>query len=398
MSKSANKSLGRKIRMGMVGGGPGSMIGSIHRLAAAMDGKIELVCGVFSSSKSQSLITAQECCIPASRIYENYAEMMVKEAALPDGERMDLVAIVTPNHLHFPVAKAAFEQGFHVLSDKPATLNLAEAEDLGALLKKSGLLYGLTHTYAGYPMIKQAREMVAAGVLGKLRKVLVEYPQGWLADAGVERSSKQAEWRLDPKRAGVSSCVGDIGSHAAHLSEYVSGDVISEICADLNSVVDGRQLDDDATVLLRFAGGARGVLIASQICAGEENSLKLRVYGEKGGLEWAHNDPNSLLLKLADSPVQILRSGSPGLGELAAANCRTPAGHPEGYLEAFANHYRNFAGQIRARLEEREPSAFELDVPGIADALRGMRFIESTVKASASNQKWHRLAPVAGLE
>ena len=387
----------RKIRMGMVGGGPGSMIGPIHRMAAALDGDIELTCGVFSSDAAMSQRMGQELGLDTQRCYADFAEMMAKEAALDTQTRMDFVAIVTPNHLHFPVAKMALEHGFHVLSDKPATLNLDEAQALHSLLNTSGLLYGLTHTYAGYPMIKQARDMVAAGALGAIRKVLVEYPQGWLADATVEQNSKQAQWRLDPARAGVSSCVGDIGSHAAHLSEYVSGSAINGICADLGSVVPGRRMDDDATVILRFDNGARGVLIASQICAGEENTLKLRIYGEQGGLEWSHADPNSLLNKPLDQPMQTLRAGGPGLSEIAQANCRTPAGHPEGYLEAFANHYRNFAGQIRARLENRQPNAIEADVPGIADALRGMRFIEATVAASASQQKWVALEPLAAL-
>ena len=390
--------LRRKIRMGMVGGGPGSMIGPIHRIAALMDGQIDLVCGVFSSDREKSRVTAEELNLPPERVYASYQDMMAREAALPEGERMDFVAVVTPNHLHFPVAEAALTNGFHVLSDKPATLNLAEAEKLRDLLAQTGLYYGLTHTYAGYPMIKQARAMVAQGVIGTLRKVLVEYPQGWLSDADIESSSKQAEWRLDPARAGASSCVGDIGSHAAHLSEYVAGDTISEICADLGSVVPGRTMDDDATVLLRFTNGARGVLIASQICAGEENNLKLRVYGDRAGLEWNHTDPNTLLVKHLGKPAEILRAGGPGLSELAMANCRTPAGHPEGYLEAFANHYRNFAALIRARLEGSEASAAAQDVPGIGDALRGMRFIESAVNASASQAKWYPLPPVAGIE
>ena len=388
----------RKIRMGMVGGGPGSMIGPIHRLAARLDGEVELVCGAFSRDPERSRETAESLQLPAARVYPDYQAMMQGEAALPDGERMDFVAIVTPNDSHFPIAKAALEHGFHVMSDKPATKSLDEVEQLAASLQESGLLYGLTHTYAGYPMIKQARSMVAAGVLGHVRKVLVEYPQGWLAEAGIEAHSRQAAWRLDPNQAGVSSCVGDIGSHAAQLSEYVAGTAISEICADLNAVVDGRQMDDDATVLLRFENGARGVLIASQICAGEENNLKLRIYGEKGGLEWQQHEPNTLWLKWIDRPTEMLRAGGPGLTALALANCRTPGGHPEGYLEAFANHYRNFAGQIRARLEGRAATAVESDVPGIVDALRGMRFIEATVSAASTDQKWHRLPALMALE
>lgn len=391
------KRLNRKIRMGMVGGGPGSMIGPIHRIAAAMDGEIELVCGAFSSDPERCRETGERLYLPPERVYADYRAMMTAEAALPAGERMDFVAVVTPNHLHFPVAEAALKNGFHVLSDKPATHSLSEAERLRDLLAGTGLLYGLTHTYAGYPLVKAARQLIAEGRLGALRKVLVEYPQGWLSSADVAGESKQAEWRLDPERAGLSSCIGDIGVHAAHLAEYVTGRLITELCADLASVVDGRSMDDDATVLLRFEGGARGVLIASQICAGEENPLKLRVYGERGGLEWSQHEPNSLWLKWPDRPAELLRAAGPGLSDLAAANCRTPGGHPEGFLEAFANHYRNFAGQIRARLEQRDCTAVEADLPGIADALRGMCFIEAAVAAGQSDRKWHPLPAVSGI-
>lgn len=390
--------LNRKIRMGMVGGGPGSMIGPIHRMAARLDGEIDLVCGVFSRNAERSRETAQALQLPAERVYGDYQEMMRTEAALPDEQRMDFVAIVTPNDSHFAIASAALENGFHVFSDKPATRSLAEAEQLAALLQSCDLRYGLTHTYAGYPMVKQARSLVADGALGRIRKVLVEYPQGWLAEAGIEQQSRQAAWRLDPQQAGVSSCVADIGSHAAQLSEYVLGATICELCADLSAVVDGRNLDDDATVLLRFDNGAKGVLIASQICAGEENNLTLRVYGEKGGLEWRQHEPNTLWLKWPDRAAEMQRAGGPGLSALALANCRTPAGHPEGYLEAFANHYRNFAGQIRALQQGRDATAAERDVPGMADALRGMRFIEAAVSASGSEQKWHRLQALPILE
>lgn len=388
----------RKIRMGMIGGGPGSMIGPIHRAAANLDGQIELVCGVFSSKPEVSQQLGRELFLSAERCYASFEDMMEREAQLPPDERMDFVAVVTPNHLHFPVARLAMQHGFHVLSDKPATLNFSEAEQLAHCVKESGLLYGLTHTYAGYPMIKQARDMVREGRLGRVRKVLVEYPQGWLSQAGIEGESKQAEWRLDPARSGASTCVGDIGSHAAHLSEYVTGSAINAICADLGAVVESRKMDDDATILLRFDNGARGVLIASQICAGEENNLKIRVYGEAGGLEWNHTDPNTLLFKPLDRNAQIIRAGGPEMTPLAAANCRTPGGHPEGYLEAFANHYRNFAGQVRARLENRAPTESEADVPGLPDALRGMRFIESAVKASASEQKWYSLPDIPFLQ
>ncbi len=390
-------SLSRKIRMGMVGGGPGSMIGPIHRMAANLDGVIELVCGVFSSNPAVSSQVGRELFLPPERCYRDYNEMMVSEAKLPATERMDFVAIVTPNHLHYPVAVAALTHGFHVLSDKPATFDLNEAVTLHHLVRETGLRYGLTHTYAGYPMVKQARAMIAEGQLGAVRKVLVEYPQGWLSSAGIENDSKQAQWRLDPSLAGASSCVGDIGSHAAHLVEYVTGVPITDICADLGAVVEGRCMDDDATVLLRLSNGARGVLIASQICAGEENNLKIRVYGEHGGLEWSHTDPNSLIFKPLDQPAQVLSAGGPGLSPLAKVNCRTPAGHPEGYLEAFANHYRNFAGQIDAALTGRAATEAESDVPGIQDALRGMRFIEASVDASGSCEKWVSLPAVDGL-
>lgn len=367
------------------------MIGSVHRAASALDGEIELVCGCFSSDAARSRQAGEGLYLSSDRVYVDYREMMASEAALDEGDRMDFVAVVTPNDLHFPVTSAALEHGFHVLCDKPATLSLAEAEQLGALLDNTGLLYGLTHTYVGYPLVKAARTLVAQGQLGVVRKVLVEYPQGWLADADAARHSKQAAWRLDPERVGISTCVGDIGVHAAHLAEYVVGRSITDVCADLTTVVAGRSMDDDATVLLRFGAEIHGVLVASQICTGEENALKLRVYGTRGGLEWSQHEPNSLWLKWPDRPAELVRASGPGTGAAAAANCRTPAGHPEGFLEAFANHYRNFAGQIRARLEGRACSEVESDVPGIVDALRTMRFIEGVVAAGRSEYKWHRL-------
>ena len=379
-----------KIRMGMVGGGEGAFIGAIHRLAAAMDGEIELVCGAFSSDAQRSLRSGQGLHLDADRIYADYHTMMSQEAALPTQQRMQFVAIVTPNHMHFPVAVAALQAGFHVLSDKPATLNLEEALNLRTVVADTGLLYGLTHTYTGYPLVKEARDRIAAGELGPIRKVLVEYPQGWLADRQEDADNKQAAWRLDPARAGISSCMGDIGVHAANLAEYVTGQNISELCADLTSFVEGRSLDDDGSILLRFDGGAKGVLTASQICVGEENAVSIRVYGEKGGLEWRQQEPNTLLLKWPDQAVQMLRTGAGYLGELATLNTRTPGGHPEGYLEAFANIYMAFSGQIRAYEEGRAADVRSADCPGIEDAIRGMTFIELAVSASASEQKWHR--------
>ncbi len=382
----------RKIRMGMVGGGEGAFIGAVHRIAANIDGQIDLVCGAFCSDAERSVQSGKALYLPASRCYPDYQTMISSEAALNDDERMDFVAIVTPNHLHFPVAKLALEHGFHVMSDKPATYSLDEALALRETVASRDLLYGLTHTYTGYPLVKEARERIASGELGSIRKVVVEYPQGWLADKEEDNSdNKQAAWRLDPNRAGVSSCMGDIGVHAANLAEYVCGIKISELCADLTSFVKGRHLDDDGSILLRFDNGARGVLMASQISVGEENALRIRVYGEQGGLEWNQQEPNSLVLKWNDKPMQILRTSCAGLGDTANANSRTPGGHPEGYLEAFANHYRNFAAQISAHISGEKPDEVAADLPGISDAVRGMAFIEHAVKASASNQKWHEL-------
>jgi len=375
--------------MGMVGGGEGAFIGAVHRMAAALDGEIELVCGAFSSQPERARSSGAALGLPDSRVYDDYNTMMEAEAALPEDTRMQFVAIVTPNHMHFPVAEAALRAGFHVLSDKPATLNLAEALALREVLGETGLLYGLTHTYTGYPLVKEARARIARGELGEIRKIVVEYPQGWLADRQEDTDNKQASWRQDPKQAGISSCMGDIGVHAANLAEYVSGQRISEICADLTSFVPGRELDDDGAVLLRFASGAKGVLHASQISVGEENAIKIYVYGEKGGLSWQQQEPNTLWLKWADRPTEMLRTGGGYLGAEAAANTRTPMGHPEGYLEAFANLYQAFAGQIRAHEAGEAPDAKSADCPGIEEAIRGMTFIELAVAASASDVKWH---------
>jgi len=378
----------RKIRMGMVGGGEGAFIGGVHRIAAALDGQIELVCGALSSNPDKAARSGAALYLPPDRVYTDYREMMQREAALPLGQRMDFVAIVTPNHMHFPVAEAALQQGFHILSDKPATFDLAEALRLRELVRESGLLYGLTHTYTGYPLVKEARQRIASGELGTIRKVIVEYQQGWLANQTEATDNKQAQWRVDPARAGISCCMGDIGVHAADLAEYVTGLHITELCAELTTFVDGRTLDDDGSVLLRFDNGARGVLMASQISIGEENRLSIRVYGDKAGLEWHQEEPNTLLWKSLDQPTQRLRTAAGYLGAMAAANTRTPGGHPEGYLEAFANIYRNFAEQVRARIEQRAPAISALDVPGIEAAVRGMAFIEQVVAASNNGEKW----------
>ena len=386
--------MSRKIRYGMVGGGRGAFIGAVHRIAAAMDQQIELVCGAFSSDPARSKASGRDLFLPPKRCYGTFEEMIAKEKALPADVRMDFVSIVTPNHMHFPPAKMALENGFHVLSDKPATFNLAEAKKLADIVKKSGRLYGLTHNYTGYPLVKQAREMVATGKLGKIRKVVVEYPQGWLATRIEAGGQKQAAWRTDPKRSGAAGCIGDIGTHAENLAEYITGLQISELAADITAFVKGRKLDDDGNVLLRFKGGAKGVLHSSQISVGEENNLNIRVYGELGGLEWHQKEPNTLLLKWPDQPMQVYRTANGYLGKAALAAGRTPPAHPEGYLEAFANIYRNFAGHIRARLEGRRLAKEDLtlDYPKIADGIRGMAFIEAVVKSSKANARWTKLA------
>lgn len=377
-----------KIRMGMVGGGQGAFIGAVHRMAANLDGQIELVCGAFNSDPQASLLSGRSLFIDGPRCYANYSEMLSEEAKLPAEQRMQFVAIVTPNHLHFPVAKAALEAGFHVMSDKPATFDLPQALQLAEIIHSAKRLYGLTHTYNGYPLIKQAKHLVASGQLGRVTKVVVEYSQGWLANKEDE-SGKQAAWRVDPARAGVSCCMGDIGVHAANLAEYVTGDHIAAMCADLNATVEGRQLDDDGTVLLRFEKGARGVLLASQISVGEENNLRLRVYGDKASLDWSQMEPNSLWLKSNSAPTQLIRTGVGEFCAEAQAAMRTPAGHPEGYLEAFANIYQNFAKQIRAFEQGGECDNLTFDVQGIHQAIRGMAFIENCVKFSQSDLKWH---------
>ena len=385
--------MSRKIRYGMVGGGRGAFIGAVHRIAAAVDQQIDLVSGAFSSDPERSKASGGDLFLPADRCYGTFEEMIQAEAKLPASERMDFIAIVTPNHMHFPPAKLALESGFHVLSDKPATFNLAEAKKLAELVKKTGLLYGLTHNYTGYPLVKQAREMVATGKLGKIRKVVVEYPQGWLATRLEASGQKQAGWRTDPKRSGVGGCVGDIGTHAENLAEYISGLQIQELAADLTSFVKGRKLDDDVNVLLRFKGGAKGVLHTSQISVGEENNLNIRVYGELGGIEWHQKEPNSMLVKWLDQPMQVFRTGMGYLGAAAKAAGRTPPAHPEGYLEAFANIYKNFANAIRAREEGRKLAKDDPanDFPKIQDGVRGMAFIEAVVQSSKRNAAWTKL-------
>ena len=381
----------RKIRMGMVGGGRGAFIGGVHRMAAALDSQIELVCGAFSSDPERSRLSGEDFYLPADRVYGSYAEMIEKEQLLPAGERMDFVSIVTPNHLHYGPAKMALEHGFHVVCDKPLCFSMEEAEELVALVEETGLIFALTHNYTGYPMVKQALAMIKAGELGTIRKVVVEYPQGWLSTKLEDTEQKQAGWRTDPSRSGIAGAMGDIGTHAENLAEYITGLEISELCADLTAFVPDRQLDDDGNVLLRFNNGAKGILHASQISAGEENDLNIRVYGTKGGFHWRQMEPNTLTVRWLDKPGEVRRTGVGELYPATVAHTRIPGGHPEGYLEAFANIYRNFAHCVQARLAGETPDPLLMDFPGVKDGLRGMKFIQKVVASSNSKEKWTQM-------
>lgn len=380
----------RKIRMGMIGGGEGSFIGAVHRIAANLDGQIQLVCGCFSSNPANSKATGQSLFLPDSRIYPTYQEMIEKESLLPEGERMDFVSIVTPNHVHFDPAMMALDHGFHVALDKPATCTLDEAKLLRQKVKETGRLFLLTHTYTGYPMVKEARLRVQRGDLGAIRRIYVEYPQGWLYDdcAG---TNKQASWRVDPSRSGKAGCMGDIGTHAFNLAEYITGLEAEEICAELNTFVPGRLLDDDGAAMIRYKGGARGMLTATQIAAGVENDLNIRIFGEKGGLEWHQEEPNTMIMRWPDRPAEIVRTSNGYMSPLAAHNSRTPGGHPEGYLEAFANLYRNFALALQAILSGQEPKAEWLDFPSMEEGVRGMQFIETMVASDSDTEKWLKM-------
>ena len=378
-----------RLRMGLVGGGEGAFIGAVHRIAAELDGRIELVCGAFSSDPSRSKRFGQELYdLPPGRSYGTFNEMVTEELRLPTEERMHFVVIATPNHLHFPVAESSLQAGFHVVSDKPVTFDLGEARTLRALAAEKDLLFGLTHNYTGYPMVKEARELIKAGALGSIRRVIVEYIQGWLAERLETQGNKQAIWRTDPRFSGSAGCMGDIGTHGENLLEYVTGLEIDSLCADLTTFVPGRLLEDDGNVLLRFSNGARGVLLASQIAVGEENGLKLRVYGERASLEWVQTDPNSLVVRWPDRQFEVRRTGGPGVSEAATAATRLPAGHPEGFLEAFALLYRNFAAALEARLAGRDPTSEELDFPTIDDGVRGMAFIDAVVDSSKRGGVW----------
>lgn len=381
--------MNRKLRMGMVGGGKDAFIGAIHRLAANMDGLIEIVSGALSINPEVARESGKALFLAEDRTYVTFEEMLEKESKLPADKRIDFVTIVTPNFAHFAPAMMALDKGFHVVVEKPITFTLDEAKQLKKKVAETGLLLLLTHTYSGYPMVKQAKAMVKEGTLGKIRKIYVEYPQGWLSKLSEREGNAQAAWRTDPKKSGKAGAMGDIGTHAAHLAEYISGLKITHMCADLNILVEGRALDDDGNVLLKFDNGAAGVLMASQVAAGEENALRIRIYGEHGGLEWAQQEPNTLIVRWHGKPTQILRAGTNGhLSPTAIQNCRTPAGHPEGYLEAFANLYRNFALTLSARIDGTKPSEAALDFPSVEDGIRGMAFIDTVVKSGQSKEKW----------
>lgn len=380
--------MNRKLRLGMIGGGRGAFIGAVHRIAAQIDGQYELVCGAFSSDAEKSKLSGQDLGLNEGRIYGSYHELFEREQQLPENQRVEVISIVTPNHVHFEPAKLALQGGFHVVLDKPMTFSLEEAKQLKEVAEKSGKLVCLTHTYTGYPMVKEAKQLIAEGKLGTIKKIYVEYPQGWLSKLEEASGNKQASWRTNPAESGIAGAMGDIGTHAFNLTEYITGLEVTKLNADINTIVNGRLLDDDGAVLLKFTNGASGILFATQIAAGEENNIRIRVYGEEGGLEWQQNDANTLVLKWPDRPSEILRTGSAYLSSYAKHNTRTPAGHPEGYLEAFANLYRNFALTVKAQLDNENPANESLDFPGIAEGVRGMAFIENVIASGQSDEKW----------
>lgn len=386
-----------RLRYGMVGGGEGAFIGAVHRIAAAMDGEWDLVAGAFSSDAARSTRSAAAVHVAPDRAYPTLEAMLAGEQALPPEQRMQALAIVTPNHLHKPAAIAALDAGFHVFSEKPMALDLAEALEIEAAVARSGRLYGLAFTYSGYPLVAEARARIARGELGRIRLVEVEYLQGWLSTAIDADGQKQAEWRTDPARAGLGGCIGDIGTHAFQLAEHISGLSVEAVSAQLSIHVPGRRLDDDVAVLMRLAGGATGTLRTSQVAAGEENGLKIRVYGEKGGMEWRQMEPNTLVIRWHDRPVETLRAGGPGLDPLAIARQRTPSGHPEGYLEAFANLYRAFGRSIHAGASATPAPGSPDWFPGITDGIRTMTFVQAAIANSAGNDKWTGLADVERL-
>jgi predicted dehydrogenase len=383
--------LNRKLKMGLIGGGPGSFIAPVHHKAAIMDGKTELVAGAFSRDAAKSKQTGKKLMLDLNRVYGSYQEMLSSEKELPREERIDFVTISTPNNSHFPIARDFLNAGFHVMCEKPMTFNLKEAKKLQNMVQNSGLVFGLLHNYTGYPMVKLARDLVRGDDLGEIRKIVVQYPQGWLTTALEKTGSMQADWRTDPSQSGAAGSIGDIGTHAENLAEYISGLKVTHICADINIFVPDRRLDDDGNCLLKFDNGASGVLHVSQISVGEENNLAIWIYGTKKGLEWHQEHPNHLYLKEASGPMQVWKRGNPYIGEKSpAANraTRLPFGHPEAFIEAFANIYNNFADTLRSRLDNQNPDPLMLDFPNVDDGVRGMQFIETVIKSANSDQKW----------
>jgi predicted dehydrogenase len=379
--------MNRKLKYGQIGGGRDSFIGAVHRRAAALNGQIELVAGAFSSTPEKAKASGKDLMIADERNYGDWHEMLEKESQLPVGERIDFVNIVTPNHMHFRPALEFVEAGFNILMDKPMVHSSRQAQELIEAVEKSDVVFGLTHNYTGYPMVKEAREWVRSGKLGKINRVVVEYPQGWLLSR-MEDENKQAAWRTDPTKSGIAGAVGDIGSHCENLVSYVTGLQLESICADLTTFMPGRQLDDDANVMLRFTNGARGLLWCSQIAAAEENDINIRVYGSKGSLEWHQEEPNTVTFKDPVGPVQIFKRGNGYLSEAAQRAAQLPPGHPEAFYEAFANVFMNFSDAVRAKLEGREPTELELDFPSVYDGARGVQFIEKVVESSQSDVKW----------
>ncbi len=378
----------RKLKMGMVGGGSGALIGAVHRRAAAMDGEVQFVAGALSSTSEKALASGRQLGLPDKRNYASWERMLDEELSLPEEERVDFVSVVTPNHMHYPIARTFAEAGFNVVLDKPMVHTSEQAEDLTRVVEGSGVVFAVTYNYTGYPMVKQARHMVREGLLGKIRKVIVEYNQGWLASRLEEAGAKQAEWRTDPARSGIAGAIGDIGSHAENLVYTITGLEVSEICADLTTFVGGRRLDDDGNLLIRYEGGAKGVMIASQVSAGEENDLRIRIYGTEGGLEWRQEEPNYLYHRPAEEPERVLKRGNGYLYEEAKRASRLPPGHPEAFFEAFANVYMGVAATIRARQEQVEPDELPWDFPTVYDGARGVHFIEKTVESGRSDKKW----------
>jgi predicted dehydrogenase len=387
MRRSGGNSL-KKLKMGMVGGGSEAFIGAVHRSAAVLDGGTEFAAGALSSTPEKARSSGRALGLAEGRNYGSWEEMLEGELSLPEQERIDFVSVVTPNFVHFPVAHAFVEAGFNVVCDKPMVVDSGQARSLVDAVEETGVVFAVTYNYTGYPMVKQARHMVREGHLGEVRKVIVEYSQGWLATNMEENGNKQAEWRTDPERSGVAGAVGDIGSHAENLAHTVTGLEIAEISADLNAFVPGRRLDDDASVLIRYESGARGVLICSQISTGEENNLSIRIYGSEAGLEWRQENPTELLLKPAAAPAQVLRAGNDYLCEEAKNASRLPPGHPEAFIEAFANVYAGVAEEIRIRKGEREPGGAKKGFPTVHDGARGVHFIEKAVESARSDRRW----------